>query len=72
MKTAVFRVEGMHCGGCVETLKALLGAEAGVYAAEVSLERAEARVLYDPARVDPQRLAETIEKPGYHVTGREP
>lgn len=72
MKTAIFRIEGMHCGGCVDTLKALLGAEAGVHAAEVSLERGEARVLYDPKLADPQRLAATIEKPGYRVTGREP
>lgn len=72
MKSVTFRIEGMHCGGCVDTLKALLGAEAGVHAAEVSLERGEARVLYDPKLADPQRLAATIEKPGYRVTGREP
>ena len=72
MKTVTFRIEGMHCGGCVDTLKALLGAEAGVHAAEVSLERGEARVLYDPKVADPQRLAATIEKPGYRVRGREP
>lgn len=70
MKTAIFRIEGMQCAGCVDTLKGLLGAEPGVHAAEVSLERGEARVLYDPKLVDPQRLAATIEKPGYRVTGR--
>jgi DNA-binding transcriptional MerR regulator/copper chaperone CopZ len=72
LKTVTFRIEGMHCGGCVNPLKALLGAEAGVRAAEVSLERREARVLYDPKLVDPQRLAATIEKPGYRVLGQEP
>jgi copper chaperone CopZ len=72
MKTVIFRVQGMHCNGCVDTLKALLGAEAGVYAADVSLERGEARVLYDPKVADPQRLAATIEKPGYRVTASEP
>ena len=72
MKTVTFRIEGMHCGGCVDTLKALLNTEAGVYAADVSLERGEARVLYDPKLADPQRLAAAIEKPGYRVTGREP
>lgn len=69
MDRAVFRIEGMYCGGCVETLKALLGAEAGVRAAEVSLERGEASVLYDPQAIDPQRLAAVIEKPGYRVAG---
>jgi len=72
MKTVTFRIEGMHCGGCVDTLKALLSAESGVHAAEVSLERGEARVLYDPKLADPERLAATIEKPGYRVLGREP
>lgn len=72
MKSVTFRIEGMRCGGCVDTLKALLGAEAGVHAAEVSLERGEARVLYDPKLADPQRLAATIEKPGYRVTNHTP
>ena len=72
MKSVTFRIEGMHCGGCVDTLKTLLGAESGVHAAEVSLERGEARVLYDPKLADLERLAATIEKPGYRVTGREP
>jgi len=62
----------MHCGACVETLKALLGVEVGVHATEVSLERGEARVFYDPKLAGPQRLAATIEKPGYRVTAREP
>lgn len=72
MKTVTFRVAGMHCGGCVNTLKALLGSEAGVHAVDVSLERGEARLLYDPKLADPQRLAATIEKSGYRVIGREP
>ena len=72
MKTVTFQIEGMRCGGCVDTLKALLGAEAGVQAAEVSLERGEARVLYDPKLADSRRLAATIERPGYRVAGRAP
>jgi DNA-binding transcriptional MerR regulator/copper chaperone CopZ len=72
MKTVTFRVEGMHCTGCVDTLEALLDAEAGVYEADVSLERGEARVLFDPAATDPARLAATIEKPGYKVAARAP
>lgn len=70
MKSVVFRVEGMYCNGCVHALQALLGAETGVHAAEVSLERGEARVLYDPRLADPGRLAAAIEKPGYRVIGR--
>lgn len=25
MKTAVFRIEGMHCDGCARTIEALVG-----------------------------------------------
>jgi DNA-binding transcriptional MerR regulator/copper chaperone CopZ len=70
MKSVTFRIEGMHCNGCADTLTALLDAAAGVYEAEVSLERGEARVLYEPALTDPARLAATIEKPGYRVVAR--
>jgi len=30
MKTVFLRIEGMHCDGCAETIKALLDVEAGV------------------------------------------
>ena len=68
MKTVVATIEGMHCDGCVETIKALLAVEAGVKAATVSFNEGRARVLYDPAAVDAARLVATIEKGGYKVT----
>jgi len=58
----------MHCDGCAETVKALLGAEDGVLAAEVSFEGCGARVLYDPARTDEARIARAIGRPGYRAT----
>lgn len=57
----------MHCEGCAETVSAVLRAEDGVLAAEVSFERREARVLYDPARTDEVRIARAIGRPGYRA-----
>ena len=68
MKTLVATIEGMHCNGCAETIKALLATEAGVKAATVSFKEGRARVLYDPAAVDEKSLVAAIEKGGYKVT----
>jgi len=68
MKTLVLRIEGMHCDGCAETIKALLGIEAGVKASSVSFKDGRARVLYDPAVIDEKKLAAAIEKGGYKVS----
>ena len=68
MKTLLITIEGMHCGGCAETIKALLAVEAGVMASAVSFKEGRARVLYNPAAVDESRLIATIERGGYKVT----
>ena len=70
MKTFVFSIEGMHCEGCVDTVKALLGMEAGVKAADVSLADGTARVLVDPNKVEAKRLAAAVERAGYRATLR--
>jgi copper chaperone CopZ len=72
MKTLVFAIEGMHCEGCVDTVKALLGMEAGVQATSVSLKEGTARVLVDPAKAEPERLAAVVERAGYKATLRAP
>lgn len=72
MTTVTFRIEGLRSAGCADTVKALLCAEPGVYAAEVSLEPPEARVLFDAGSTGYRRLVALIEAPGYRVTGRVP
>jgi len=68
MKTANFRIDGMHCAGCAETVKAVLDTEDGVLGVDVSFERREARVLFDPARTNPNRIARAIGRPGYRAS----
>jgi len=67
MKTLVAAIEGMHCDGCAETIKALLAPEAGVKAANVSFKEGRARVLYDPAVIDKAKIAAVIERMGYKI-----
>lgn len=70
MKSVTFKIHGMHCNSCAETLKELLEREPGVKTASVVFEKAEARVVYDPAAIDEKRLAAAAQRPGYRVIGR--
>lgn len=71
MKTTTFRIEGMHCDGCAETMRTLLAQQPGVQGVTVSYQESQARVLFDPQAIDEMRLTATIQKPGYRVVGRE-
>ena len=65
MENVVIKVGGMSCGGCVKNVTSVLTALPGVSEAEVSLEAGEARVAYDPARVDHEALRQAIENAGF-------
>lgn len=70
MKTATFKIEGMHCDGCANTIKTLIEREPGVQMADVSFKRGEAQILYDPQTVTEDRLVTAVQKPGYRVVER--
>ena len=72
MKSVVLQVKGMHCGGCAQSVKRLLEREPGVQSADVAYETGEARVVFDPARLDEQRLIAVVEGPGYEAVLRPP
>jgi copper chaperone CopZ len=71
MKTTVFKIEGMNCDACANTIKNLVEREPGVRMVSVSFDKRQARVLYDPQSVREERLVETIQKPGFRVIGQE-
>jgi copper chaperone CopZ len=58
----------MTCGGCVAAVKVQLKKTPGVTAYEVSLEKGEAVVTYDPARTDPKKIADSVSKTGFQAT----
>jgi copper chaperone CopZ len=70
MKTATFKIEGMNCTGCANTIKTLVEGEPGVRMATVSFEDGQARILYDPQTVSEDRLVAAIQKPGFRVAER--
>lgn len=61
-------IKGMTCGGCVAAVKLQLKKTGGVTAYEVSLEKGEAEVTYDPSRTDPKKIAESVSKTGFVAT----
>lgn len=65
LATATIRVEGMTCGGCVVSVEQVLSKRDGVKSVEVSLEKKQAIVKYDPTKVTPEQLAEAINQIGY-------
>jgi copper chaperone len=68
MKTARFKIDGMHCDGCANTVKAMVERQPGVQIADVSYDQGQARVLYDPQTIAEDALVATVQKLGYRVT----
>jgi len=67
MQQATIRVEGMTCNGCVASVTRVLKALPGVGSVDVSLERREAQVQFDPTRTDPEHLRTAIAAAGYQT-----
>ena len=65
MEATRVKVSGMTCQGCVRSVTRVLEAVPGVDAVEVSLERGEADVRYDPARTAVPALRKAVEDAGY-------
>lgn len=60
-------ITGMMCGGCVAAVKAALESVPGVENADVSLEKKEAVVTYDPATATADEMKKAVEKAGYGI-----
>jgi copper chaperone len=69
MQTATLNISGMTCGGCVRSVGNVLKALDGVARADVSLDRHQAVVDYDPAKLNPDQLRRAVEDAGYEVKG---
>jgi copper chaperone len=67
MNEIVLSVTGMTCGGCVNSVNKVLTALPGVQSVEVSLTPGQARVVFDPARVDRAAMVQAIVDAGFGV-----
>lgn len=58
-------IEGMHCESCAAGIRVTLKRTSGVISAEVSYQSKEAIVEYDPEKITPSKIVETINNLGY-------
>ena len=65
MKTTTIKIGGMSCDGCAKSITRALQAVPGVSKAEVSLERAEATIAFDPEKVAKPALVEAVQDAGF-------
>jgi mercuric ion transport protein len=62
-----FKIKGMTCAGCADTIKAALERTAGVRRADVSYERGKAIIDYDPEAITAERLRDVINSTGFQA-----
>ena len=67
MQTVTLGISGMTCGGCVRSVGNVLKALDGVTKAEVSLEKNNAVVEYDPGKVQVEQLKRSVVEAGFEV-----
>jgi copper chaperone len=67
MQTVTLGISGMTCGGCVRSVTNVLKALDGVAKAEVSLEKHNAVVDYDPGKVGIDQLKRSVVEAGFEV-----
>jgi mercuric ion transport protein len=65
LETVTIEVEGMTCESCKVPIKAALGATPGVRSAVVSFKNGNARVEYDPAQTNLDKINSAINSTGY-------
>jgi copper chaperone CopZ len=65
MDRVEFRVDGMHCDGCVKSVTRTLSGVAGVEKVEVSLAESKAAVQFDPAKAGLADLKRAVERAGF-------
>ncbi len=71
MNTVTIKIDGMHCDGCAERIKALLEGQPGVREASVSFADGLARVRYNPLALSEDGLVAVIERGGFSVPARQ-
>lgn len=67
MQTTTLKIDGMTCMGCVNSVKKGFEEMSGVSKVEVSLEQAQATILYDADKINDNQFKEIIEDAGFDV-----
>lgn len=61
-------IQGMTCGGCAAAVRSALKKADGVTSYEVSLEKKEAQIFFDPRKTDPEKIAAAVSKTGFKAS----
>ena len=67
METITINIKGMTCMGCVRSVKNVLEPIAGVSAVDVSLDKGQAAITYDPSKANLAQFKIAIQDAGYEV-----
>lgn len=65
MESTLISVKGMSCDGCVRNVTKILLGVPGVASAEVSLQKEEAQVEFDPSQASRADLLRAINAGGF-------
>jgi copper chaperone CopZ len=63
--TAVFKVEGMHCGGCGDNIKTALAKSSGIYKIDVKSTDKRVTVSFDATKISAEKIAKIISEAGF-------
>ena len=64
-KEIKFKVEGMMCNGCVNTVTNAIQSLPGINEVKVSLDDKEAFIVFDPEEITLEEIKEAVLKSGY-------
>lgn len=65
MNDILLTITGMSCGGCVASVQKILSELPGVQSVDVTLAPGQARVSYDPARIEHAALVKAVIDAGF-------
>lgn len=66
-KRTVFKIGGMHCAGCINSIQGFVSELSGVNRVDVNLATEKATIEFDPLRVNLDTIENAIQEIGYKV-----
>jgi copper chaperone len=67
LQTTILNISGMTCMGCVSSIEKVLAEISGVSDSDISLEKQQAKIQYDPEKTDINQLKEAIVGAGFEI-----
>ncbi len=68
MVTTTLNVKGMSCNHCVMSIQKAIKPIDGVESVDISLQKGEVSVTYEPTKLDLNLIKEKISEEGYEVS----